>query len=117
MHLTSLTLFKALADETRLKSLLMIVKEGEMCVCELMCALNESQPKISRHLALLKKQNLLIDRKHKQWVYYQINPELPEWMLELLKQTERNSTELLIQPFTQLAQMGDRPERQITCCE
>ena len=51
--------YKCLADETRLKSLLLIEKEQELCVCELMAALEESQPKISRHLAQLRKCGLL----------------------------------------------------------
>ena len=45
------TFFKCLSDETRLLATLLIYKEGELCVCELIEAMNESQPKISRHLA------------------------------------------------------------------
>ncbi len=48
--------FKALADETRLRSLLLILQQGELCVCELTEALALSQPKISRHLAQLRTQ-------------------------------------------------------------
>ena len=51
MSLHPVTFFKALADETRLKSLLLILQEQELCVCELVAALADSQPKISRHLA------------------------------------------------------------------
>ncbi|CAI8899428.1 hypothetical protein EMIT0194P_310037 [Pseudomonas serbica] len=43
--------FKSLADETRARATLLIAHQGELCVCELMCALDDSQPKISRHLA------------------------------------------------------------------
>ncbi|EOX3325770.1 ArsR family transcriptional regulator, partial [Vibrio cholerae] len=44
-------LYKALSEETRLKSLLLMQRQGELCVCDLMQALNLSQPKVSRHLA------------------------------------------------------------------
>src|SRR5690606_16643645 len=60
--------YKALADDIRLTSLLLIQEKGELCVCELMAALEESQPKISRHLAQLRKSGLLIDKRQKQWV-------------------------------------------------
>ena len=50
-HLTPTTVFKCLADETRVRLMLLITREDELCVCELTCALDESQPKVSRHLA------------------------------------------------------------------
>jgi isochorismate hydrolase len=53
-HLSPPTLFKSLADETRARAVLLIVDQGELCVCELVCALGDSQPKISRHLAQLR---------------------------------------------------------------
>ena len=66
--------FKCLADETRVRATLLIVDQGELCVCELMCALADSQPKISRHLAQLRSAGLLLDRRQGQWVYYRLNP-------------------------------------------
>lgn len=65
--------FKCLADETRVRATLLIVDQGELCVCELMCALADSQPKISRHLAQLRSAGLLLDRRQGQWVYYRLN--------------------------------------------
>jgi ArsR family transcriptional regulator len=78
------TLFKCLSDETRLLATLLIFKEGELCVCELMEAMGESQPKISRHLAQLRACGLLTDRRHGQWVYYSMNQDLPEWAIQAL---------------------------------
>jgi len=52
--LTPTTVFKCLADDTRVRTMLLITREGELCVCELTFALNESQPKVSRHLAQLR---------------------------------------------------------------
>ena len=70
--------YKCLSDETRLRCLMLIENEGELCVCELTEALAESQPKVSRHLAQLRQCELLLDRKQGQWVYYRINPTLPD---------------------------------------
>ena len=81
----TLKLFKAMADDTRLKSLLLIMSEGELCVCELMAAMEQSQPKVSRHLALLRKEGLLADNRQGQWVYYHLNPSLPTWCVEVLQ--------------------------------
>lgn len=77
-------LFKCLSDETRLMATLLIFKEGELCVCELMEAMNDSQPKISRHLAQLRACGLLTDRRQGQWVYYSMNKDLPLWATGVL---------------------------------
>ncbi|MCG6866142.1 MAG: metalloregulator ArsR/SmtB family transcription factor [Thiogranum sp.] len=76
--------FKALADLTRLRILRLLILEGELCVCELTHALGEIQPKISRHLALLKEVALVLDERRGQWVYYRLNPALPGWVGEVL---------------------------------
>lgn len=82
-----LLFYKALADDTRLKSLLLITQHQELCVCELMTALEQSQPKISRHLAQLRKTNILTDRRSGQWVFYSLHPALPAWAQQVLTQT------------------------------
>ena len=61
--LLPIQLFKILADETRLGIVLLLSELGELCVCDLCTALAQSQPKISRHLALLRESGLLLDRK------------------------------------------------------
>ncbi|MEM1570312.1 MAG: metalloregulator ArsR/SmtB family transcription factor [Candidatus Bathyarchaeia archaeon] len=65
-------LFKALANETRLKILMLLDVRGEMCVCELMSALGLTQPTISHHLGILKNAGLIRERKSGKWVYYRI---------------------------------------------
>lgn len=80
-----LQLHKLLADDTRLRCVQLIADQGELCVCDLTQALNTSQPKISRHLALLREADLLSDRRQGQWVFYQLHPELPEWALTIIK--------------------------------
>jgi len=69
--------FGALADNTRLRLISLLVGEGELCVCELVAALNLSQPKISRHLGVLRGLRLVCDRRDANRVFYRISPDLP----------------------------------------
>ncbi len=116
MPLTPVDLFKALADETRTRISLLIAREGELCVCELTCALDESQPKISRHLALLRSSGLLADRRQGQWIYYRLHPQLPAWALQLLAAAEQGSGNAGSADAARLLAMGERPVRQADCC-
>ncbi len=108
--------FKLLADATRLSALLLIAQEGELCVCELTSALTESQPKISRHLAMLRSAQVLLDRRQGQWVFYRLNPELPDWANATLQQTRQQNAGLLAPWLQNLCAMGERPQRRQTCC-
>jgi len=112
--------YKCLADETRLRSVMLIQQEGELCVCELMAALQEIQPKVSRHLAQLRKCNLLLDRKQGQWVFYRINPALPDWAKEVLQVSSTQNPVFLKANMQNLSLMNDktggRPERTQVCC-
>jgi len=112
-----LEFYKALADETRLHSLLLIEQEGELCVCELMAALELPQPKVSRHLGQLRKAGLLLDRRQGQWVFYRIHPLLHDWMRDVLHQTAVHSADLLEQPLALLHAMGGRPSQGGSACE
>ncbi|QLB59807.1 metalloregulator ArsR/SmtB family transcription factor [Acinetobacter indicus] len=76
--------FKCLSDPTRLDILKLVLAKQNICVCELTEALNLSQPKISRHLALLRNLSVLLDQRQGQWVYYRLNPDLPEWAASVL---------------------------------
>ncbi len=104
-----LDFFKSLADETRLLCLLLIEQEGELCVCELMEALDLPQPKISRHLGQLRKVGLLLDRRQGQWVFYRIHPLLNDWMRGMLQTTREHSQSMLKQPKARLSKMNSRP--------
>ena len=86
--------FKVLSDETRLRCVMLLYKEGALCVCQLTAALELSQPKISRHLAQLRQSGLLLDSRVGQWVYYKINPELPTWMLEIFVCAEQGIADI-----------------------
>ena len=90
-----LNLYKCLAEDTRLKSLLLIRDKQELCVCDLQDALQLSQPKVSRHLAELRKCDLLLDERRGKWVYYRLNPSLPEWVFTVLDQKIAHNQEYL----------------------
>ena len=64
-------LFKALGDETRLR-IVALLAHGELCVCHLEEALRVSQPKVSRHLAILRAAGVVEDRRDGSWVYYRL---------------------------------------------
>ena len=109
MHPTDF--FKCLADDTRLNILLLILRERELCVCELKTALGASQPKISRHLALLKKTGIVPTNRQQQWVYYRLAEQLPHWCRQTLEQCAANNDAFIASHVQRLQGMGDRPER------
>lgn len=76
--------FQVLSDETRLRALMLMQKEGRVCVCELVHALELSQPKISRHLATLRDSGLVVFSRQAQWIFYSINPDLEDWQRQVL---------------------------------
>lgn len=84
--LSPLQLFKNLSDDTRLSLALLLREKGELCVCELSSILNEPQPKISRHLALLRESGLLIDRREGKWIHYCLSPHMPAWAAAVIEQ-------------------------------
>lgn len=79
MKLTLQEMTRALADETRLRAVILLQRESELCVCELSQALDIIQPMVSRHLGILRQQGILLARREGQWVYYRINSQLPAW--------------------------------------
>lgn len=104
--------FKCLSDETRLHATLLIYLEGELCVCELMDALDDSQPKISRHLAQLRQCGILTDARRGQWVFYSVEKNLPAWASEVLDIGSKASEEDLAAFQSNLKAMKNRPQ----CC-
>jgi ArsR family transcriptional regulator len=85
--MTATEFFSALANDTRLRCLVLLSCHSELCVCELTHALGASQPHISRHLAQLRELGIVTDRREGLWVYYRINPALPPWAGAVLEQT------------------------------
>lgn len=109
--ITPETLFSMLADPTRLRILVLLQSEEELCVCEFTHALKESQPKISRHLGVLREVGLVTARREGVWMHYRIRPRLPSWAKavfdEVLSRLPAQA------PFRgdaeRLRRMGDRP--------
>ncbi len=66
-------LFKAFADETRLRILHLLSERKELCVCDIIDILGMGQSKVSRHLAYLKNSGLITDRKEGLWSYYALS--------------------------------------------
>ena len=64
-------LFKALADGTRLR-LISLIGDSEVCVCFLVAILKTSQPKISRHLAYLRRAQIVAARREGKWMHYRL---------------------------------------------
>lgn len=109
--LTPLQLFKNLSDETRLNIILLLKASGELCVCELCHRLNEAQPKISRHLAMLRASGLLLDRRAGKWVHYRLSPHIPAWAAAIIEQTNLSQRD----EITLLTQGNVTPDSKMLC--
>jgi ArsR family transcriptional regulator, arsenate/arsenite/antimonite-responsive transcriptional repressor len=102
-------LFRALADPTRLR-LLNLVADKEICVCYFVSILGMSQPKISRHLAYLRRAGIVAARRQGKWIHYRLLVPRDEAASAILQDT--------------LAHLRQRPDMQrdlarlsATCCD
>jgi ArsR family transcriptional regulator len=110
MAIETLRLLQLLSDETRLRCLVLLKREGELCVCELVYALGASQPKISRHLATLRRAGIVRDRRAGQWIYYRVSSALPVRARQIVDAAVVAATEE--QPFVgDAAALGRMPQR------
>ena len=81
-------LFKALADETRLRILALLLTEGDLCVCDIIASIKLPQSTVSRHLAYLRKTGIVNDRRCGLWMYYSVvggDDGFRENLMEFLK--------------------------------
>jgi len=76
--------FKLLAEENRMRLVFQLL-DNELFVCQLMAVLGLSQPLVSSHLALLKRQGLLEQRRRGKLVFYRLRRDLPAWQREVLR--------------------------------
>lgn len=88
--------FKILSDETRLRCLVLLFEQKELCVCELMYALDLPQSKVSRHLANMKTQEIVSQRREEQWVLYSINSDLSDFQMDIIKRCVTESKHVAI---------------------
>jgi ArsR family transcriptional regulator len=119
-----LTIFKALSEETRLR-ILKLLENGELCVCDIVAALDTIQPKVSFHLSALKEAGLIKDRKQGKWVHYRMNDADMFRRFLLLSALERISAETVsedtrrLQDFMkvkhQKADVVSLPDRTVCC--
>jgi DNA-binding transcriptional ArsR family regulator len=77
-------IFQAMADPCRLK-ILLLLKEGELCVCEIMVGLDRPQSTTSHHLSILKDAGLIKERKDGRWSRYRLSEGAVIEMLNLVK--------------------------------
>ena len=92
---------------------MLIQSEGELCVCELTHALQASQPKVSRHLALMRDSGIVESRREGTWVHYRLNSSLPEWARDIIGCNHARLADLpaFRRDAQRLTQMNNRPER------
>jgi ArsR family transcriptional regulator, arsenate/arsenite/antimonite-responsive transcriptional repressor len=87
-------LFKALGDETRLR-IVALLSHGELCVCHIEDALRLSQPKVSRHLAILRLAGVADHRREGSWVYYRLaaqgDPDCEQQLKTLMRTFAKRS--------------------------
>lgn len=110
-RLSPQAIFDAIADPTRRRMLALITRQGELCVCELTAALAEAQPKISRHLGVLRNAGLLSSRREGTWVHYRLAAALPPWTAPLLASLDEASVAELDDDLSRLGQMQNKQER------
>ena len=78
------TMFRAFSDRTRLR-ILTLLRGGELCVCDLVRVIAVPQPKVSRHLAYLRKAGLVRSRKEGLWMYYELSPARNDFHRKLIE--------------------------------
>lgn len=83
--------FKALADESRIRILHLILRNKEMCISDLEQVLDFTQTKTSRHLAYLRGAGMVTSRKLDQWVYYSLKEEATDFVNQIFNYMERDT--------------------------
>jgi ArsR family transcriptional regulator len=110
-------IFLALSDPLRRRVAALLAAKGELCVCELTAALDESQPKVSRHLALLRDVGLVQVRRDGRWMLYSLAPDLPQWAAAAVAAAAaaRAAEPGAAEDAARLTAFAGRPEE--TCCD
>src|SRR5882724_2157871 len=85
-------LFKALADRTRLR-LISLIGDSEVCVCFFVAILKVSQPKISRHLAYMRRAGIVTARREGKWMHYRLSEPPDEHAARIFREVRATLTE------------------------
>ena len=91
MHDSLETFFKALADGTRLR-LIQMLGDKELCVCDCVAVLKTNQPKVSRHLAYLKRAGLVTSRRDGKWTFYRLAEPTDPYAARILHELLNRNT-------------------------
>jgi len=83
---------KALSDPIRLRIIILLQAEGELCVCDLMAVLGLPQSTVSRHLAYLKRSCWVDTRREGVWMYYSLSRESCTICKEMLQTLKRHAS-------------------------
>ena len=78
-YMDKINFLKVLGDPTRLKIVQLLHQQQTLCVCDIILALQQPQPTISRHLNQLKQVGVLTSERKGTWMWYTINPNMPNW--------------------------------------
>jgi len=84
--------FKALSDPTRLKLVLLLRQYESLCVCDLTEILEQPQPTVSRHLNHLKRAGILSSERKGTWIWYQLDPAMPDWCQTVITSIESDDS-------------------------
>lgn len=103
-------LFKALGDSTRLR-ILGLLLGGEVCVCHLHESLRITQPKVSRHLAYLRRSGLVDTRRQGLWVYYRLS-DTGDPVVRVIRQAVAHA----LGHVDAIRRDADRLEKKTGCC-
>ena len=119
-----LSIYKALSDETRLK-ILKLLEQGELCVCDIVAALDMIQPNISFHLGVLKEAGFIKDRREGKWIRYRIDDSDMFRRFLILSTLERIPAKSVREESKRLADFlksknekvnGATPKKKAACC-
>jgi ArsR family transcriptional regulator, arsenate/arsenite/antimonite-responsive transcriptional repressor len=109
-------MFRAFSDRTRLRILSMLRRssagQGELCVCEIVGVLEVPQPKVSRHLAYLRRAGLVEARREGLWMYYRLSAPRNAFHAKLL-----DCLACCFDDVPQLAKDAKRLGQGATCCK
>lgn len=108
-------LFDVLSDASRRHILALLASEGELCVCELVAALDDIQPKISRQLSILREAQWVESRRDGAWIFYSLS-DLPAWGLQVIAALQQGAVPIdeLTKSRKRLTKFAGRPARTLS---
>ena len=109
--------FHALSNDIRLRIVLLLASEPQLSVCQLVRILGLPQPKVSRHLAVLREAGVVaVDRKA-QWICYRLGDTMQPWQREVVEATRESlknderylADQHMLQEIRERARMANHP--------